>query len=229
MEEQQDLMRKMLAENAKAAAAVVAGAQQGRDQAAAARVAARNTLLETTQNIEALSEGFYREHYARIKKDHQKQLNRGFAPVLLEHGLTPDEVLGLLDLPEAEVFEISRRFGYFVLEANEPAAPKPKAKKTEPMSYKIGDSYARITFKDQGRGGTATFELDKIVCRFWYELAGSNALLLIDVPSAEKWEAHTGIPLALREKVLHFIGERAVADNAPNYQYRIESTTIVIY
>jgi|GEM_PF-5135811 hypothetical protein len=224
MEEPQDLMRKMLAENAKAAAAVVAGAQQGRDDAAVARIAAHKTLLETTQKIEALSAGFYRKHYARIKKDHQEQLNRRFAAVLLEHELTPGEVLALLDLPEAQVIEISRRFGYTAWEKEEFEAQKPEA-----MHHKIGDSYARVTFKDEGRGGTATFQLDQTVCRFWYELAGSNALLLIDAPAAEKWEAHTGIPLALREKVLHFIGERAVADNAPGYRYRIEPTTIVIY
>ncbi len=216
-------MQRMLDENAKAAAAVVAGAQQVKDEAIAARLAARKALRKTEQTQESLKTDFYKTHRARIEKDYKNQLNRHFAGVLLRHGQMPDEVAALLGMPEEEVFEISRHFGYSRWDA-EKEAGKPAQKRR-----KIGSAYARVAFQDEGRGGTAIFQWGQIVCRFWYELAGRDALLFIDVPSEQHWEAQTGIPLSWREKILHFIGERAATDQSSHYQYRIEATAIVIY
>lgn len=217
-------MQKMLDDNAKAAAAVVASAQKVRDEVAAERAAARKALLETTQNTEALSTKYYRQHWNRIEKDLRGQINRDLADKLLYFSIPPDEVVALLGMPEAEVLEIARRFGYFEMDVQDFGIPEPEIK-----WQKMNTSYARVSYEDQGRGGYVVFQLGSTICRFWYEFGGGTTLVFIDVPAEAHWEAQTKIPLAQRDQILNFIGQRAIADKAPGYGYRIEPTSIVIF
>lgn len=217
-------MQKMLDDNAKAAAAVVAGAQKVRDEMAAEREAAGKALVETTQNEATLSAKYYRQHRNRIEKDLRKQINRDLAAKLLDAAEPPDEVAALLGMPEAEVLEIAQRFGYFEMDVQDFGIPEPDIK-----WQKMNTSYARVSYEDQGRGGYVVFQLGSTICRFWYEFGGGTTLVFIDVPAEAHWEAQTKIPLAQREQILNFIGQRAIADKAPGYGYRIEPTSIVIF
>ncbi len=217
-------MQKMLDANAEAAAAVVAGAQQLLEEVRAERAAAKQALLETQENTAALSAAFLEQHRDRIETDLREQIRRDFAIALLQGGAMPDEVSDWLGIPEAEALELSQRFGY------------ERWKDPESGAYGIPEkqpavdfSYARLTIEEQGRSGTVIFQLGKTVCRFWYELAGGDALAFIDVPTEAQWEAHTKLPLAQREAILHFIGKRTVADKAPGYRYRIDANSITIY
>ncbi|MFM9951574.1 MAG: hypothetical protein ACKV1O_26810 [Saprospiraceae bacterium] len=219
-----EVMQKMLDDNAKAAAAVVAGAQKVRDEVAAERAAARKALHETTQNAATLSAKYYQQHWNRIEKDLRKQINRDLAAKLLDHSEPPDEVAALLGMPEAEVLELVQRFGYMEMDVQDYGIPGPDIK-----WQKMNTSYARVSYEDQGRGGNVVFQLGNTICRFWYEFGGGATLVFIDVPAEAHWEAHTKIPLAQRDQILNFIGQRAIADKAPGYRYRIEATSIVIY
>jgi len=218
------IMQKMLDDNAKAAAAVVAGAQKVREEVAAEREAARKALLETTQNAPALAAKYYRQHWNRIEKDLREQINRDLAAKLLAVSEPPDEVAALLGMPEAEVLEIAQRFGYFEMEVYDFGIPEPDIK-----WQKMNTSYARVSYEDQGRGGYVIFQLGNTICRFWYEFGGGTTLVFIDVPAEAHWEAQTKIPLAQRDQILNFIGQRVIADKAPEYGYRIEPTSIVIF
>ncbi len=42
------------------------------------------------------------------------------------------------------------------------------------------------------------------------EMGAYDVLAIIAVPSTERWESETGIPLTARESVLHFIGRKTV-------------------
>lgn len=223
-DELRQAMQKMLDDNAKAAEAVVAGAQKARAEAAADREAARQDLLETTQNAEALYATFFREHWDQIEKGLYTRINRDLASTLLFVGTPLDQVATLLNMPEADVLELAVQFGHI-----EPKSEKFFFLEPEVKWHKMNTSYARVTYEDQGRGGNVIFQLGSITCRFWYEFGGGTTLVFIDVPAEAQWEAHTKIPLADRDQVLNFIGQRAIADKAPGYRYRIEATSIVIY
>jgi len=219
-----EIMQKMLDDNAKAAAAVVAGAQKARDEAAAEREAARKALLETTENAAALSAKYFRQHWNRIEKDQRKHINRELAAKLLAVAEPPDEVAVLLGMPEAEVLELAQRFGYMDMSVYDFGIPEPGIK-----WQKMNIAYARVSYEDQGRGGYVVFQLGSAICRFWYEFGTGTTLVFIDVPAEARWEAHTKIPLAQRDQILNFIGQRAIADKAPGHRYRVEPTSIVIF
>jgi len=216
----QAIMQNMLAENAKAAEALIAGAQQARDEAAQDRKVAQQALAETEQSKEALFAAFYEEHCNRIEKDLRDQLNRSFILALLQNGEPPEAVAALLDVPEAQTLAMAQHFGYVKWE-NEKF-------ETSMSEQKTNTSSARVSYENQGRGGYVILQIGEQTCRFWYEFGGGNALAIIDVPSAEHWENLTTIPLNQREKILHFIGESVVADKAPGHYYRIDATSIVI-
>lgn len=93
----------------------------------------------------------------------------------------------------------------------------------------LGDMVANVTYESQGRGGYVYFNGDGILLKFYYEFSGGNSLATIDVPPAEKWEEQTGIKLDLRRKILEFIGNRVIRDQAPGHQFEIANDYIHIY
>ncbi|MCK6693632.1 MAG: hypothetical protein L6Q97_16235 [Thermoanaerobaculia bacterium] len=68
----------------------------------------------------------------------------------------------------------------------------------------------RVSFQDYGRGGTVFFESSDAKFEMWWEM-GINALAIVDIPPPDRWEARTGLPLARRDEILHFIGAEIVA------------------
>lgn len=106
------IMQKMLADNAAAAEAVVAGARTERNVAAAERADARQALLDAQKNADKLSAGFYKEYYSRLEKDLGESLTRNFAARLLRIGKSPNEVAALLDAPDPLIADVARSVGY---------------------------------------------------------------------------------------------------------------------
>jgi hypothetical protein len=207
------IMQKMLADNAAAAEAVVAGARTERNVAAAERADARQALLDAQKNADKLSAGFYKEYYSRLEKDLGESLTRNFAARLLRIGKSPGEVAALLDAPDPLIAEVARSVGFVPVK----------------LAGTIEATTARATYEDQGRGGYLQLYWGQHTCRFWFEAAAHPALLLVEIPREEQWEAQTSIPLAQRPHVLQFMAERMVADQMPGHRYRIEVNSIVIF
>ncbi|MFN0014721.1 MAG: hypothetical protein ACKVU2_09255 [Saprospiraceae bacterium] len=206
-------MRQMLAQNAAAAEAVTAGARSEFELAAAKRVAARQALLEAQKNTEKIRSDFFKEHEAWLEADARKQTTCKFAERLLRASVLISDVAALLDAPDGLVAEVAQTIGYVKI--------KPTGSDTE--------IYAWAAFEGQGRGGYITLHWGRAVCRFWYEGAISPALLLLEIPREENWEAQTAIPLAQRQQALRFMGERMVRYLAPECEYRIEVDSVVLF
>jgi len=206
-------MRQMLAENARAAEAVVAGARAEREAAATERAAARRELLSAEQKKEALAADFYQNHHEHLKKDIRKNLTRDFADRLLRAGIPMSTVAELLDAPELQVVDIARNIGYVAI--------KPTGQEAT--------IYAWATFEDQGRGGYLSLRWGSHTARLWYEIAASPALTLLEIPRAEHWEAQTQIPLEQRQQALQFMGEQLLTKHTPGRKFRIEVDSIVVY
>ncbi len=68
----------------------------------------------------------------------------------------------------------------------------------------------RLRYDDKGRGGTIWFDSVQSTFDMWWEFAGGDALVIIDIPTAETWEKRTKLPLHLRGEVLQFIGEEVL-------------------
>lgn len=215
----QQMMQQMLAQNATAAEALVTSARTEREAAAAEREAAAVALQNATRETETLRAEFYTKHCSRIEKDIREQVAKDLAIRLLRAGESTTEVAALLDMPDPWVDAVAQNDNLTKWDLSGPSENRKK----------IGDSYAWVEFENQGRGGNVIFHLGKTILRFWYEFAGGQALVLIDAPTEEQWEAQTQLPLSLRMEVLQFIGRQAVAQHAPGHRYRIEFNSIVIY
>lgn len=211
------IMQQMLAQNAVAAEAVIAGAQAGFDEAAAQHAAARVALREMELNKEAIAAEFYDKHRAHIEKDLWQNIVTELTRRLLPASGSSSEVAELLEVPDGFVIGIAKELGMTAWESDSSG------------QQSLHENYVWVTYENQGRGGTIVFHLGKTVCRFWFEMAGAGALVLIEAPKEAHWEAQTGLPLAQRQRVLDYIGQQFVKDQAPGYKFRIEPDSIVIY
>lgn len=70
----------------------------------------------------------------------------------------------------------------------------------------------RLRYKDSGRGGTIWFENNDSSFDMWWEFAGGDALVIVDIPTEQQWVLRTKLPLEQRADILTFIGEQIVAD-----------------
>ena len=86
-----------------------------------------------------------------------------------------------------------------------------------------------LRYQNYGRGGTIWYENGGTTFDMWWEFAGGDALVIVDVPSPEQWEARTKLPLTARTEVLTFVGETVVADHASGGSYLIGENVITIY
>ncbi len=211
------IMQQMLAQNAAAAEAVTAGAQAAFDEAAAQHVGAQAALREMELNKATIAAEFYDLHRAHIEKDLRQNIVTELTRRLLPASGSSSEVAELLEVPDGFVIAIARELGMTAWEGDS-GAQQPSHQ-----------NYVWITYENQGRGGTVVFHLGKTVCRFWFEIAGAGALVIIETPKEAHWEAQTGLSLAQRPRVLDYIGQQFVTDQAPGYKFRIEPDSIVIY
>ena len=88
----------------------------------------------------------------------------------------------------------------------------------------------QVSYSDGGRGGTIRYESPKAIFDMWYEIAGGNAVVIIDIPSPQHWEAHTKTPLLQRIRILKFIGKQVIEDRIKGDAYfLINDTILTIY
>ncbi len=201
------IMQKMLADNAAAAEAVVAGARAEQTAAAAELQAARKQLADNEQNAAQILEEYTKQQRAGLEKHIHTEILEEMAEKLLKKGESVSTVTALLDMAERLVQSVVKHLGL----------------------RKVGSANAWLEYDDEGRCGYVILHHGKTVYRFYYEFGGGETLAIISIPTASQWEAHTGLPLEEREAILEFIGLRVVADKAPGRGYRIDPDAIVIY
>jgi hypothetical protein len=85
-----------------------------------------------------------------------------------------------------------------------------------------------VGYQNEGRSGYVIFYRNDLTVRFYFEFGGGDAVAIITVPSADRWEAETKIALADRMTVLEFIAKRAIRDQAPDCKYLIGESDIII-
>lgn len=201
------MIQKMLDDNERAAKAVVDGAQQEYDKVLAERAAAKERLEKVKADSKIHSEAFRLKAIEKLKKEIEDKEREELAAHLLEKGLRIGEVAGLLGLPETAVEELAE---------------------TLRIQTIIGSMTMRISYEDQGRGGYINIHFGEATHRWWWEFGGGNALVIIDIPTDENWEAQTGIPLERRMHTLEMIAHRVILDKAPGHQFRIDVNAIVV-
>ena len=135
----------------------------------------------------------------------------------LEAGESPEDICAWLDVEPAFVEAIQVVIARVTaFRADHPETRRPEGNPT-------------LRYQNSGRGGTFWYENGPITFDMWWEFAGGDALVIVDIPPPERWEARTKLPLAVRMNVLTFIGENIVAKHASGGSFLIGDNVLTIY
>lgn len=88
---------------------------------------------------------------------------------------------------------------------------------------------ANLNYTTEGRSGNITYQSPDSTFSMWWEYAGGDALVIINIPTEQEWTSRTQLPLEWRDHILAFIAERVIRDRAGGRRYTIEGNFITIY
>lgn len=94
---------------------------------------------------------------------------------------------------------------------------------------KLDESHvANVGYANEGRTGYVIFYRNDLTVRFFFEFGGGDTVAIITIPTPDRWEAETKIPLSDRQTVLEFIAKRVIRDQASGCRYFIGESDILI-
>lgn len=95
--------------------------------------------------------------------------------------------------------------------------------------FSTGTDDPKLEYLDQGRTGTIFLLTCGRKIPFYYEMGASPVQYYIEIPTVEKWEEITGIPLNKRRETLLFIAHQVKKDQAPSWRFEIAENAILYY
>lgn len=94
---------------------------------------------------------------------------------------------------------------------------------------KLSESHvANVRYENEGRTGYVIFYRNDLTARFYYEFGGGDTVAIITIPTPDRWEAETKMPLSDRQTVLEFIAKRVIRDQAQGCKYFIGESDILV-
>lgn len=164
--------------------------------------------LDATKSIHALAEKEAEkkvQEYFEGKQTHfmevaRTELLRDLSRKHLEAGKDINEIAGWLNVPPAFIYEIKE-----VMDRSQ----KYRANNKQRLQLQ-GNPV--LVYDNKGRGGNILFKNGQDSFDMWWEFAGGDALVIVDIPSEKQWEQRTHLPLKERNDILTFIGEQVVED-----------------
>lgn len=186
-------------------------ALQGIDQANAALAKEREAVmkeLDAAQEARAkaeregdkMAQTYFEGRQKQFAEAARTELLRSLVCMHLEVGKTSRDIAVWLDVPIAFVENIRQ----LLERQSQYKSKKPKRLRLE--------GNPKLRYSDYGRGGTVYYESPDAQFDLWWEFAGGDAMVILDIPTPENWATHTKLPLEQREKVLTFIGEQLLED-----------------
>ena len=163
--------------------------------------AAREEQQKAAREGEQLAQQYFEGRQKQFREAAQTELLRDLTRKHLEAGKSVMEIADWLALPLDFVEEIA-------LLLDRVSAHRDQTKHRQLIS-----GNPKLHYSDSGRGGTIRFESNERSFEMWWEFAGGDALVILDIPTKEQWTKLTGLPREKRKEVLTFIGEQIVVDN----------------
>lgn len=87
----------------------------------------------------------------------------------------------------------------------------------------------KLTYHNQGRGGTVIYADALSEINFDFEFGGGNCVAIIFVPGEQNWIASTKRPLEERIDILEFVAKQSLADQVSGGYYEIWDNYIELY
>jgi hypothetical protein len=88
---------------------------------------------------------------------------------------------------------------------------------------------ATLQYTTEGRSGNITYQSPDSTFSMWWEYAGGDALVIVNIPNELDWPNRTQLPPEWRDHLLGWMAERIVRDRASGRRYTIDENFITIY
>jgi hypothetical protein len=186
---------------------VNANLQKEQEKAIDLQIAAKEEFNRIQREAHQISEAYIEKHRKEYLQQIRDEVLLDVTRKLMLAGVPSDKLKLALELPPKILVEAWDYIGF----------------------DKLDDTHvAHVAYDNQGRSGTVIFYRNDLVLHFPFEFGGGETLAFITIPSAERWEAETKLPLADRQPILEFVAKRVIRDQASNCTYLIGPEEIVI-
>lgn len=86
----------------------------------------------------------------------------------------------------------------------------------------------KLEYINEGRGGYVVYKYDENQLKLFFEYGGGNCVAIIYIPTAKEWTNQTKTNLEERQKILTFIAEECIKDQAPSCNYELHDDCILL-
>lgn len=194
---------------------IVADAAMIRNQAIRELDAAKELRNGAALEADGLAEQYFEKRQTQFREAARIELLRDLTRKHLENGRDPAEIAKWLEVPFSFIQQIEE-----LLNRLKNAA--------EQRSQLNGAPEIRYTNK--GRGGTIHFVNGQVSFDLWWEFAGGDAVVIVDIPTKKDWEKRTGLKMDERSATICFIGDQIIKDQlSGNGNYIVGENTITFY
>lgn len=221
IQQNQKLMEKAFKDALTAADTIKANAEAIRKQAEVELDAAREARAQAEANSEKMSADYFEQRKEQLMEFSRTELLRNLVRRHLEVGESAADIIHWLGVEPSFVQNIQD-----VLDRLEQL----KLEKKKEMNWTTPDGKPKLRITTEGRGGTIYYDSETSHFNMWWEFAGGNALVIIDIPSEQHWTARTQLPIEHRDIVLRYIGEQVVeSQTGGRGSFTIGDNVLTIY
>jgi hypothetical protein len=93
----------------------------------------------------------------------------------------------------------------------------------------INKVFRRLEFISHGRDGEVVYIEGDIKLSFYMEMGGGNCIFYLNIPSKDKWESVTKLPINEREDIINFVAEGTQREQASSCYFIISDREIAYY
>ncbi len=194
------MMEKVMKDSLKGVDKANAALMKEREAVIKELYAAKEERAKAEREGDKMAQEYFEGRQKQFAEAARTELLRNLTRMHLEAGKSTRNIAVWLDVPMKFVEEIRQ----LLERVTKYATVKPQRLRLE--------GNPKLRYSDSGRGGTIYYESPDAHFDMWWEFAGGDALVIVDIPTSEQWEARTKLPLERREQVLRFIGEQILDD-----------------
>jgi len=186
---------------------VNANLKKEQEKAIDMQIAARDEYNRILNNADKIAETRIEEKRKANLEQVRNEVWAETVEKLIVEEIPSDMLKRILDLPAKILTEVWFKLGF----------------------EKLGENHvANVGYENEGRSGSVIFYRNDLTVRFYYEFGGGDTVAIITIPTRERWEKETKMPLSDRQAVLEFIATRVIRDQAPGCKYFIGESDILI-
>jgi hypothetical protein len=200
--------------------AIVRNAEKVREEATEELRLAREKHHEAELKAEKMIADYYEQKRRQFTEAARLEQMRNLVRYHIEDGRSTDEIVSWL--------QVKPEFVEAIQEVVQRVQAFRKGKRAAGESNN-GESNARITYSQSGRGGTVSFANDDTSFDMWWEFAGGGAAAIVAIPTEEEWERKTKLPVARRADVIQFIAMQILRDQFSRGHFLVGDSVITFY